>query len=67
MFGIRKMIRQATAYEIKQLIIVQKTQYAMKQSSVNKKDFDTFAKYQDKITALADLQTQIDEIFNLKN
>ena len=62
-----KQIRQAAAYEIKTLILVQRTRYAMFQAEiVNDKDLWTWQKYQDKITALADLQTQIEEKFNLK-
>lgn len=65
MFGLRKKRRQGAALEIKQLILVQKTRYALMQNKAKKEDFDTFSFYQSKITALSDLQQEIEEKFQL--
>jgi hypothetical protein len=67
MFGIRKKMRQGAAYEVKQMILVQKARYTMIQNEKDGKDIDAFTKYQDKITALSDLQEKIEEEFKLIN
>jgi hypothetical protein len=67
MFGIKKRIRRNAAYDIRTMLQTQKNNYAVMQVKANKSDYDTFAFYQNKINALADLQHAIEQKFNLLN